>query len=144
MRGVAEYFGVDSTVVRLLFILVVAIGGSGVLLYALMWLLMPAGPKEEALITEEKIKEFAGELKDKAQEFKEEIAKRHNDADGHRHNGHGACRHNFFGWFLLILGIAFLLNNFVPSWMRLQMLKFWPLILIAAAVVLIARPGKEK
>lgn len=140
--GLAEYFGVDSTIVRLLFILVVALGGSGALLYAILWLVMPRGPKEEALITEEKIKDFAGELKDKAQELKEEMTKRRHGADGHHHRT-GGGRH-FFGWFLLVLGVAFLANNFVPSWMRSPMIKLWPLILIAGAVLLIAGSRKEK
>ncbi len=141
--GLAEYFEVDSTIIRLLFILVVALGGSGGFLYLILWLLMPKGPKESALVTEEKIKEFAGDLKEKAQEFKEDIMKRCDGVHGHHHETSGG-QHHFFGWFLLVLGIAFLVNNLVPSWMHLQMVKFWPLILIAAAVLMIANSRKKK
>lgn len=141
--GLAEYFNIDPTIVRLLFILIIALGGSGVLLYLILWLLMPKNSKEEALITEEKIKEFADELKDKAQELKEEMMKRHHSFAGHRHNRAGGGGRHFFGWFLLVLGLAFLVNNFVPSWMRLQMIKFWPVILIVAAILMIAK-SREK
>ena len=141
--GLAEYFSVDSTVVRLLFLLVIALGGSGALLYVLLWLIMPKSQEEKAIITEEKIKDFAGELKDKAQEFKDDMMKRHNGESSHHHRANSGGGRNFFGWFLLVLGIAFLLNNLVPDWMRLQMVKFWPLILIVAAVLLIAGPRKD-
>lgn len=139
--GLAEYFDIDSTIIRLLFILVVALGGSGVFLYLILWLIMPKSPKEPAVITEERAKEFVGELKDKAEEIKEDVMKRYHDVNrrDHRHGG----RH-FFGWFLLVLGLAFLVNNLVPSWMRLQMVRFWPIILIAAAVLMIAKSRKEK
>ena len=40
--GLAEFFGVDVTVVRILFV-VLAATGVGMLLYLLLWLLMPVG-----------------------------------------------------------------------------------------------------
>ena len=39
--GIAEYFGVDSTVVRLVFAGLGIIGGSGVLLYLAAAIIMP-------------------------------------------------------------------------------------------------------
>ncbi len=46
--GIAEYFGVDSTAVRLLWVLLSIFGGAvvgGVIAYALAWLIMP-GPSD--------------------------------------------------------------------------------------------------
>jgi phage shock protein C len=40
--GIAEYFNVDSTLVRLLFVLLTFAGGPGLLVYVLLWLVMPA------------------------------------------------------------------------------------------------------
>jgi len=40
--GIAEYFTVDVTVVRIVFALL-ALTGAGIVLYLLLWLLMPAG-----------------------------------------------------------------------------------------------------
>ena len=42
--GVAEYFGIDSTLVRLLVVLFTLFGGSGVLLYIIAAIIMPSQP----------------------------------------------------------------------------------------------------
>ena len=39
--GLAEYFGIDATLVRALFVLVALAYGGGVLLYIILWLIMP-------------------------------------------------------------------------------------------------------
>ena len=44
--GLGEYLAVDPTVVRLIFILFVLAGGSGLLLYLIMWLLVPVKPSQ--------------------------------------------------------------------------------------------------
>jgi phage shock protein C len=42
--GVAEYFGWDPTLVRLAWVLLTLLGGSGILIYLIMWLVMPDSP----------------------------------------------------------------------------------------------------
>ncbi len=42
--GIAEYAGVDPTVVRILWILFCAIGGSGILAYIIAAIIMPERP----------------------------------------------------------------------------------------------------
>ena len=39
--GLADYFDVDPTIVRLLFALAVIIGGTGILAYLIMWIIVP-------------------------------------------------------------------------------------------------------
>lgn len=39
--GLAQYLGLDPTVVRLIFILLSIAGASGVLIYLVLWLIMP-------------------------------------------------------------------------------------------------------
>lgn len=39
--GLAEYFNVDTTLVRLAFVLFALAGGPGVLLYIILWVVMP-------------------------------------------------------------------------------------------------------
>ncbi len=41
--GLAEYFGIDPTIVRIVFILAALIGGPGVILYIILALVMPEG-----------------------------------------------------------------------------------------------------
>ncbi len=39
--GVANYFGIDPTVVRILWVIITLMGGAGVIVYLIMLLLMP-------------------------------------------------------------------------------------------------------
>jgi len=39
--GIAEYFGMDKSLVRIIFVLLVLAGLSGILLYLIMWLVVP-------------------------------------------------------------------------------------------------------
>lgn len=40
--GLAEYFGIDSTIVRIIFLLLFLIGGGGLLAYLIIWIVAPA------------------------------------------------------------------------------------------------------
>lgn len=42
--GLAEYFNVDPTLVRVLFVIFSLAGGPGVMLYIVLWLVMPEAP----------------------------------------------------------------------------------------------------
>jgi phage shock protein C len=44
--GVAEYFDLDPTVVRLVWVLMVIFAGFGVLLYLIMWIVVPEEASE--------------------------------------------------------------------------------------------------
>lgn len=39
--GLAEYFNVDPTLVRVLWVIMVLLAGTGVLLYIILWIVMP-------------------------------------------------------------------------------------------------------
>ncbi len=41
--GVAEYFGLDPTLVRVAWVLAVVFGGFGVLAYVILWIVLPEG-----------------------------------------------------------------------------------------------------
>jgi phage shock protein C len=42
--GLAEYFDMDVTLVRVLWLLVVLCGGTGLLLYVILWIVLPLAP----------------------------------------------------------------------------------------------------
>jgi len=46
--GLAEYFDMDPTLVRILWLLVVLCGGTGILLYIILWLVLPLAPPQVA------------------------------------------------------------------------------------------------
>ncbi|MBQ8209552.1 MAG: PspC domain-containing protein [Clostridia bacterium] len=43
--GIAEYFGIDATIVRIALVVFIALGGSGLLLYLIGWAVMPKRPE---------------------------------------------------------------------------------------------------
>lgn len=42
--GIAEYLNVDPTIVRLIFVLIALVGGSGLLLYLIAAIIIPQAP----------------------------------------------------------------------------------------------------
>ncbi len=54
--GIAEFFGIDSTIVRLVLVLLVLLFGTGVLAYIIAWIIIPeeqetwAGWREYAIL----------------------------------------------------------------------------------------------
>lgn len=128
--GLAEFFNVDSTLVRLVTILLVVFGGSGVLLYFILWVVLPSD-KSSLGISEAGIKENAEEIKNKAQSFSgyfEGIEKEDNSK-------------RLFGFIILALGVLFLLQNFGLFDFRL-IHRLWPLLLIFLAFMIL-RNGRR-
>ena len=41
--GIAEYFDVDPTIVRIIFVLAALFGGPGLLVYIVLWIVLPKG-----------------------------------------------------------------------------------------------------
>jgi phage shock protein C len=46
--GLAESFNTDPTLIRVLFVLLAVLGGSGLVIYVVMWILVPEEPQGEA------------------------------------------------------------------------------------------------
>jgi phage shock protein C len=42
--GLAEYFSVDATLIRVLFVVLAVLGGSGIVLYLALWIIVPREP----------------------------------------------------------------------------------------------------
>jgi len=52
--GLGEFFGIDSTLIRLLFVLLVIFGGSGILVYLVMLVIVPETPLSETVTVSQK------------------------------------------------------------------------------------------
>jgi phage shock protein C len=46
--GLAQYFNIDVTLLRVLFVVLAVVGGSGLLLYLALWILVPYEPQDVA------------------------------------------------------------------------------------------------
>lgn len=42
--GIGEYLGIDPTIIRIVYVLMIFFAGFGILLYLILWLIMPAKP----------------------------------------------------------------------------------------------------
>lgn len=127
--GLGEYLGVDATLIRFIFLLMIFGGGAGLFIYFVAWLIIPeapvAGKTQSEQGAEEQIKKAANEIKEA---FERTGAHRQPDRTA--------------GMFLLIIGLFFLLNNLVPHLFSLSL--FWPLVLIALGLVILGGgKGKE-
>jgi phage shock protein C len=40
----SQYFNIDATLIRVLFVLLAVLGGSGLVLYVAMWIIVPKEP----------------------------------------------------------------------------------------------------
>ncbi len=43
--GLAEYFNLDPTLMRVLFVVLAVLGGSGLVLYLALWIIVPNAPE---------------------------------------------------------------------------------------------------
>ncbi|HNR66022.1 MAG TPA: PspC domain-containing protein [Atribacterota bacterium] len=105
--GIAEYFEIDPTLIRLLAILVVFLGGVGVIAYIIAWIIIPLNPEE--LPVQEKD---------------------YSSSDGHE----GRNKNIWGGVILIMLGLFFLAKSFFPHFV---LVKFWPVILVIVGIGLI-------
>ena len=42
--GLAQYFNLDATLIRVLFVVLAVLGGSGLVLYLALWIIVPKQP----------------------------------------------------------------------------------------------------
>lgn len=46
--GIADYFDIDVTLVRVILVVTAIFGGAGLVVYIVMWILVPEGPSSQA------------------------------------------------------------------------------------------------
>lgn len=114
--GIAEYFAVDSTLVRLLAVFSIFLSGAGIIIYLISWLVIPLKNEELKPKEKEEIRSKEGNREDKDS-------------------------HILGGLFLIFLGMLFLVGEFLP-WFHLG--KLWPLILIFLGVVLLFKDKRQR
>lgn len=122
--GLAEYFEVDPTIVRVIFVLLTVPHGAGLLIYLIMWVIVPEAPVSRKKGVEPGVAASApaSDSTDKESE---------GAAPGKRPS------HVFWGGILVVLGGILLLDAVLP--IRLPGEVLVPAALVGAGVVLIAR-----
>ena len=46
--GLAAFFSLDPTLIRVLFVILALAGGSGIIIYLAMWIMVPSQPQDAA------------------------------------------------------------------------------------------------
>lgn len=112
--GLGEFLGIEPTVVRWAFVLFTLFGGSGFLVYLILWLLIPS--PTGALVDKQNLEEGVAKVK--------KYAQNHNPG-------------KIFGLVLLVIGTIFLLDNLGIHFFYLN--RLWPLILVGLGVYIFTK-----
>ncbi|MCH7773894.1 MAG: PspC domain-containing protein [Bacteroidetes bacterium] len=151
--GLAKYFDIDPTIVRVLFVVSIFIGGGGIIAYIILWIVVP----EEQIIfqsaaqasqTDSDSEESNSNTnqdssKSDSNSFTAEINKKVNEATNEINKIVNEARSNkkvFGGTILILLGILFLLDNLFPYF---DFGDYWPIILIAIGVGIIIKATRN-
>jgi len=132
--GLAKYFNMDPTIIRVIAVLLIFANGLGILAYIIMAIVVPAeGSKAET--TEKMVRENMEEMKETADKIGREIhstlaEEKEKEAKAHHY------RRNILGVILIVLGIVFLVGSFNLFWW-FHWGNLWPLILVAIGVLII-------
>jgi phage shock protein C len=137
--GIAEYFEIDSTLVRLLAVLVVLLGGAGLVAYIIAWIVIPKNPDQISDEDFEKRENIKEKVKKGAKDVIGEV-KEHFESEEFSYKSN-KNRRILGGIIVIAIGLIFLLNGFFP-WIGWN--KLWPLILIAAGLIIMIQAFKKK
>ncbi len=135
--GLAEYFDIDPIIVRLVFALLILSGGSGILVYIILWIVMPESGdegKSGKQVVEKNTKEF----EQRVESMVDSIDKPSNYSRVQL----------WFGVLIVVLGVYLTLSNFgITSYFNIgwYLGKLWPLFIIALGIlVLVKRENGSK
>ncbi len=135
--GLANYFDMDPTIVRVITALSIFLGGVGLWAYIILAIVVPledskaAEPKDTIKENVEEMKETAREL---GREIQSTLAKGESESEAAAKIRHR--RPNTLGIIFVVLGGLFLLGSFnIFRWFNWGNL--WPLVLVAIGVLVI-------
>jgi phage shock protein C len=133
--GLGRYLGIDSIWVRIVFVLLALSGGGiGVLIYLVLWLVMPReGAGQPA--TTDTVRAGTEEIAERARAMGDEMRERLAQP--------GPRLISLVGLVLVGFGVVLLLRELDVVWARwLDFDVLWPVILVVLGIVLIARHFK--
>ncbi|MDI7246837.1 MAG: PspC domain-containing protein [Bacillota bacterium] len=142
--GLAEYFDIDPTIIRILWVLLALADGIGVIAYIIAWIIIPADPHAEPSERFEKTEGIREEVIDRAKEVEARL-KGETPQVGSRAAGREGTPSDdvtrradsgakLVGVILVCIGALFLARNFWP-WFNLGAL--WPIALVIAGILLL-------
>jgi len=73
--GIGKYLAIDATLIRLGFVVLTFMSGFGILLYLVLWIIVPLEGASTANLSRNHLNQVGGEMKEKAEEVVGEIKK---------------------------------------------------------------------
>ncbi len=129
--GLADFFQIDVTIVRIIFVLLTIFGGGGLIIYFVLWLIIPT-KKNAGKISENTIREGADEMKQTAEKYTEDFRRKDRRSNSR----------SIFGLILLAVGLIILFDNF--GFVRFfNIYKLWPLILIFLSFMILTKKDEK-
>ncbi len=108
--GLGEFFAIDPVLFRIIFVVLAFTGGSGILIYIVMALIIPKEEDGGVEIDKEKVKET---IKESAENIKKEMKHVHTRSAGRK----------IFGLAIILVGFAALLRVIFPEpWFRFDIM----------------------
>ena len=140
--GLAKYFDIDPTIIRIIFVLLAVAKVVGILAYIILAIVVPS-EGSKASEPRETIKENVDEIKETAGELGSEIRSTFAGGDTSEETHKTHQRRNMFGIILVVLGVLFLMGTLnLLWWLRWDYL--WPIIPIAAGLTIIFGNRRRK
>jgi phage shock protein C len=128
--GLAEYFGFDPTLVRLVFVLLALAGGAGVLIYIVLWIIMPHRTHTDA---KRVVSENVEDIRQRVQELESDVR---SAVTSERTQEWAQSPAFWLGLVLAIVGLVLLFSNMgMFRWLRWDVL--WPLLLVVVGLLLL-------
>lgn len=124
--GIANALNADPAIIRLIFAILVIIGGGGLLLYAILWIAIPEEPY--GFFQDGQPNPSAGGPTDGT-----------TPTTPYQPSAYPARKSNgalIVGLILIVIGALFLIGRFLPQF-RFHFHDFWPLIIVVAGIALI-------
>jgi phage shock protein PspC (stress-responsive transcriptional regulator) len=112
--GLGDYLNIDPVIVRILFVLLAIFGGSGLLIYIILWIVIPA-----------QVYTFGQDVSGN-----ESVTAELYPEDEQRKTNTGFVA----GLVLIAFGLLFLADQLIPYY---HLWDFWPVLLIVAGVLII-------
>ena len=140
--GLGEYFQIDPVIVRLIAVLLaLASGGTAIIAYILLWIIIPTSSRIGAP-TQEVMRENVESIRERAEEFGQGVRAAFGQgqptAEGQTQPTTAPSGTWLVGALIILIGLIFLLQNFgVFWWWKWGYL--WPVILILIGVALLVR-----
>lgn len=125
--GFAEIINIDPVIVRIVFVILALSWGSGLVLYIILWMLIPTKSQIKKTF-DESVKNNVDEIKEKAGQISSEIESM---------SGKKSTR-RWLGVVLIAFGALLLLGNFGFANL-FNILRLWPLIIVLIGIKILSK-----